>query len=1098
MIKRWLGVLGLVCGLAGSLCAQNTTTFGNIVSQGTPCGSSNCVYYQLPPGTPWVAITVSGTWTGTLETATTSAPNANYSNLSTLAWTVLATNTANGTWTAATSGATYLRVRATSWSGGLARVDMSASQTGSPTTNPILPGTVTVTGLRRLDGGAPSICWFTDGTFGSCGGASNPAGPAQACNFANSAVTGFQGDISACSINPTTHNLNGNINSVINGAALAGGPMVASPLTAPWQASVVASSNVLTCVGCTFPNPMTGYVAHLGDEGNGELDVTLTYLSPTTATMNLASTWTTNNGVTGATVAAGGSGYAVGDTGTINGGTGVASIYQISSISGGGATGPATGVTIVRYGGGYTNASAVATTPGQAQPGSGSGLTLNITTTLQYETLYLGPDNCTAANAWLNAVVGGRGILPAGYYMSSCPILQASGNPVFIEGTSFTNTHLVDADPSSHADFVAIGFNGGNVISQINNIEVIANGNVTRGGITVYGGANATMNNVSVPESGASAFYFNNGVGETYTNIISRGAAGEIARPVNCISVHGNVPEVLVSPVCEGMTGYDIVTQGNVGLTITGGQIDLSRTGLLDLEPGSYATLVNTGMLCEEWTCTESVKDKGILTSYTAGIDYVHVYNAGVLNLFDGSLEKILADSGSNVKLSNIRSDPTAFVDNTGMWFDGPTVGPSTTLPIIYAPQFQHPSSVAGGNGHGTIENNGGGLIFHSGCNSFGTATCRVDLLSYTIYPTSAYWKISFQGQWNDGSHLIAFNNSCSASSPTFTVNTFTVTCAQNPTTFTNNFGQTIFAGQYVAYVPAAAADQVAFLGGTWTVYPDGDPVLYDYSTFNIPQLTTPFWFCDASSTCTVNLGAQFAHPFAVNGSAGPTFKITDTTNSTWVSMQAFHGSGSFTNTSTTNPYHYFQTGSQYTFTLYGLMTWIGNNNNGSAPACFIELGPQGFCMNSSGLMQFPLLTASSTNNLQMLSLDPSHNVASTTLKAEVAGSYAGVPPNSQVMAFVPVSVGFFVPSNCAGSYGGAKVAATSTAVFIAVKHAGGPLGAGTTLCSFTFSASGTVAAVTGGGGSVVDGDYIEIDAPGTADATLATIGIGMGGIRTE
>ena len=148
-------------------------------------------------------------------------------------------------------------------------------------------------------------------------------------------------------------------------------------------------------------------------------------------------------------------------------------------------------------------------------------------------------------------------------------------------------------------------------------------------------------------------------------------------------------------------------------------------------------------------------------------------------------------------------------------------------------------------------------MIFHSGCDSFGSATCRVDLLSYTVYPTSAFWQISFQGQWNDGNHLIAFNNSCSSVSPTFTVNTHTVTCAQNPTTFTNNFGQTIRAGQYVVYVPSAAADQVAFLGGTWTVYPDGEPVLYDYNTFNIAQLVSPTWYCDASSTCTVAISER-------------------------------------------------------------------------------------------------------------------------------------------------------------------------------------------------------------------------------------------------
>jgi hypothetical protein len=119
-------------------------------------------------------------------------------------------------------------------------------------------------------------------------------------------------------------------------------------------------------------------------------------------------------------------------------------------------------------------------------------------------------------------------------------------------------------------------------------------------------------------------------------------------------------------------------------------------------------------------------------------------------------------------------------------------------------------------------------------------------------------------------------------------------------------------------------------------------------------------------------------------------------------------------------------------------------------------------------------------------------------LKTAIAASYAGVPPNGQILAFVPIAAAFTIPLSCTGSYGGAMVAATGTAAFSLVKHAGGPLGSATTLCTFTFSASGTVAAVAGSGGSFADGDYAEIDGPGTADATLATIGIGVGAIRTE
>lgn len=175
-MKRYLLILWLACAFAGSLYAQNTTTFGNIVSQGVPCGSSNCVYYQLPPGTPWVSVAVTGTWVGTLEAASTSAPNANYSNLNTLVWTALSTQTANGTWTVATSGATYLRVRATAWTSGLARVGMDSTLQAAPLVNPVFPGQITGSGVMSPTGGSSSNCWSTDGgVVVGCGGSTPPA-----------------------------------------------------------------------------------------------------------------------------------------------------------------------------------------------------------------------------------------------------------------------------------------------------------------------------------------------------------------------------------------------------------------------------------------------------------------------------------------------------------------------------------------------------------------------------------------------------------------------------------------------------------------------------------------------------------------------------------------------------------------------------------------------------------------------------------------------------------------------------------------------------------------------------------------------------------
>ncbi len=68
----------------------------------------------------------------------------------------------------------------------------------------------------------------------------------------------------------------------------------------------------------------------------------------------------------------GGTGYAVGDTGTIAGGDAGAT-YEVDTESGG----VVTGITLTAGGMGYVSSSAAATATGGGQPGAGTGLTLN-------------------------------------------------------------------------------------------------------------------------------------------------------------------------------------------------------------------------------------------------------------------------------------------------------------------------------------------------------------------------------------------------------------------------------------------------------------------------------------------------------------------------------------------------------------------------------------------------------------------------------------------------------------------------------------------------------------------------------------------------
>ena len=100
----------------------------------------------------------------------------------------------------------------------------------------------------------------------------------------------------------------------------------------------------------------------------------------------------------------------------------------------------------------------------------------------------------------------------------------------------------------------------------------------------------------------------------------------------------------------------------------------------------------------------------------------------------------------------------------------------------------------------------------------------------------------------------------------------------------------------------------------------------------------------------------------------------------------------------------------------------------------------------------------------------------------------------SQVYMAIPVLGNLIIPSGCTGSYASAQTAATGSAAFTLVKRAGGIAGVSTTLCTATWSASGTVAAITGSGGYPAPGDYLEILGAATPDGTLANTALGFYG----
>lgn len=103
----------------------------------------------------------------------------------------------------------------------------------------------------------------------------------------------------------------------------------------------------------------------------------------------------------------------------------------------------------------------------------------------------------------------------------------------------------------------------------------------------------------------------------------------------------------------------------------------------------------------------------------------------------------------------------------------------------------------------------------------------------------------------------------------------------------------------------------------------------------------------------------------------------------------------------------------------------------------------------------------------------------------------AGVMTNGELLVPQTIIPACSFPSGAAGSYGSSTVAATGSATITAKKN-------GVAFATFAWSASGTAATVTIASTTSFNGttDKLSIEAPATADATLADIGINLAGTR--
>ena len=101
-----------------------------------------------------------------------------------------------------------------------------------------------------------------------------------------------------------------------------------------------------------------------------------------------------------------------------------------------------------------------------------------------------------------------------------------------------------------------------------------------------------------------------------------------------------------------------------------------------------------------------------------------------------------------------------------------------------------------------------------------------------------------------------------------------------------------------------------------------------------------------------------------------------------------------------------------------------------------------------------------------------------------------GTTTNGEILMNVPAMVPFSIPSGSSNFNVYALTAATASTTFTFKKN-------GTSIGTAVFAASGTTATITFSSSvSFAVGDKLEIDAPATADSTLANISFNILGVR--
>lgn len=239
--------LALIALLAATAAAQNTVAYGALTASSTNCSvTGSCVVLQLPPNAASASITLTGTFSATVQFEA-AGDNSTFAAINAVpmpSGAPVGSATATGQWLLAVGGLTTLRVRVSSYSSGTVTAWLNATPAPFGTA-----GAVAQVGGTDKNGAQQTLAVSTSGQAQVLNPGFGPsfAAVASTATFTSGATltlgrtydifltyAGVTGTYTTCTVQPQAQDVAGNVASIGSAQATtpANGTTVVTNLTA--------------------------------------------------------------------------------------------------------------------------------------------------------------------------------------------------------------------------------------------------------------------------------------------------------------------------------------------------------------------------------------------------------------------------------------------------------------------------------------------------------------------------------------------------------------------------------------------------------------------------------------------------------------------------------------------------------------------------------------------------------------------------------------------------------------------------------------------------------------------------------------------------